>query len=98
MTRVFDREPNRVSASEFDTLFFGCEESRSTLSVDVGQSSQEETTTMRERLARVLEEGRIGEAAERVLRASFWSPRVAPIATEVVDLAAWRLRESRREG
>ena len=52
---------------------------------------------MRERLARVLEEGRIGEAADRVLRSSFWSPRVAPIATEVVDLEAWRLRTSRRE-
>ncbi len=52
---------------------------------------------MRERLARVLEEGRIGDAADRVLRASFWSPSVVPIAAEVIDLAARRLRTSRRE-
>lgn len=45
---------------------------------------------MREMLTRVLEEGRSGEAADRVLRESFWSPRVAPKACEVVDLAARR--------
>jgi hypothetical protein len=51
---------------------------------------------MRERLARALAEGTSGEAADRVLRASFWShPQTVRVA-EVVDLASRAAH--RREG
>jgi len=52
---------------------------------------------MRERLARALEEGRSGEAADRVLRTRFWSPRVDAPAAEIVDLASRRSVSAPRE-